>query len=153
MNWKNQRENAYPSIILSDCFVDEIQINNNEIIFKFLTCGFVIKENSRYYHTKSALLIFEHCDIENISIQIIYIKKGLFGNKRIIQDVDMAAFLDNILIGKWKYEIVEEYYSAMGGLFVGRIKTAKAKIWCGIKMQFQSIKYLWDEVDYEAQVW
>lgn len=42
MKWKNQRENAYPSIILADCFVDEIQITNKELILKFLTCGFII---------------------------------------------------------------------------------------------------------------
>lgn len=153
MNWKNQRENAYPSIILSDCFVDEIQINNKEVILKFLTCGFIIKENSKYYHTKSAQVIFEQCDIENISIQVVHNKKGLFRNKRVLQDVDTAVFIENIVNGKWKYEIVEEYYSALGGLFVGRIRTAKATMWCGVKMQFQSIKYLWDEVDYEAQVW
>lgn len=27
MNWKEQRENAYPDIILSDCLVDEIQVD------------------------------------------------------------------------------------------------------------------------------
>lgn len=84
MNWKNQRENAYPSIILSDCFVDKIQITNKELILKFLTCGFIIQENSRYYHIKSAQVIFEQCDIEHISIQVVYNKKRLFRHKRII---------------------------------------------------------------------
>lgn len=153
MNWKNQRENAYPSIILSDCFVDEIQINNNEVILKFLTCGFIIKENSKYYHTKSAQIIFEQCDIENISIQVVHNKKGLFGNKHVLQDVDTTAFIENILNGKWKYEIVEEYYSALGGLFVGQITEAKEKMRSCVKIQFKSMVYLWDEVDYDAQVW
>lgn len=153
MNWKNQRENAYPSIILSDCIVDEIQINNKKVILKFLTCGFVIKVNSQYYHTKSAQVIFEQCDIDNISIQVVHNKKGLFGNKRVLQDVDTAAFIENILNGKWKYEIVEEYYSALGGLFVGQITEAKEKMRSCVKIQFKSMVYLWDEVDYDAQVW
>lgn len=153
MNWKNQRENAYPSIILSDCFVDKIQITNKELILKFLTCGFIIQENSRYYHTKSAQVIFEQCDIENISIQIVYNKKRLFRHKRIIRDMDTAVFVENIVSGKWKFEIVEEYYSALGGLLVGQIRTAKATMWCCFKMQFENMRYLWDEVDHEAPVW
>lgn len=152
MNWKNQRENAYPSIILSDCFVDEIQITNKELILKFLTCGFIIQENSRYYHTKSAQVIFEQCDIENISIQVVHNKKGLFGNKRVIQNVDTVVFIENIVNGKWKYEIVEEYYLALGGLLVGRIRTAISAMCCCVEMQFESMRYLWDEVDYDVQV-
>lgn len=153
MNWKNQRENAYPSIILSDCFVDEIQITNKELILKFLTCGFIIQENSRYYHTKSAQIIFEQCDIENISIQVVYNKKGLFRHKRIIRDMDTAVFVENIVSEKWKFEIVEEYYSALGGLLVGQIRTAKATMWCCFRMQFENMRYLWDEVDLEVPVW
>lgn len=152
MNWKYQRDNAYPSIIFSDCFVDEIQIKNKEVILKFLTCGFIIKENSKYYHTKSAQVIFKQCDIENISIQVVHNKKGLFGNKRVIQNVDTVVFIENIVNGKWKYEIVEEYYSALGGLFVGRIRMEKAAMWCCVEMQFESMRYLWDEVDYDVQV-
>lgn len=82
-------------------------------------------------------MVFEQCDIGNISIQVVYNKKGLFGNKRVIQDVNKAAF--NISNGKWKYEICEEYYSSLGGLVVREIRIAKATMWCFVEMQFESM--------------
>ena len=78
MNWKEQRENAYPNIILTDCLVDEIQVDDDDIILRFLEHGFVIRDNgdSRYYRTKSAQIIVKECDIDNISIQLIYKKRS-----------------------------------------------------------------------------
>lgn len=68
----------------------------------------------------------------------------------IVKDIDLQVFLNHILTKKWSYEIVEEYYSALGGLYIGQIKELKKAMWCYIKMQFKNIVYLWDEVDYEA---
>lgn len=119
MNWKEQSENAYPNIILSDCLVDEIQVDDNDIILKFLKHGFVIKDDgdSRYYRTKSAQIIVKECDIDNISIQLVYRKRGV--NRKgihIITDIELHTLLNNILTKRWSYEIIEEYYSALGGL-------------------------------------
>ena len=153
MNWKEQRENAYPNIILSDCLVDEIQVNDKDIILKFLKHGFVIKdvEDSHYYRTKSAQIIVKECDIDNISIQLVNRKRGVDKEGiRIITDIELHTFLNNILKKRWSYEIIEEYYSALGGLFIGQIIESKESMWCYIKMQFNNIVYLWDEVDYEA---
>ncbi|MBD5517226.1 MAG: hypothetical protein HDR07_01580 [Lachnospiraceae bacterium] len=119
MNWKEQRENAYPNIILSDCLVDEIQVNDKDIILKFLKHGFVIKdvEDSHYYRTKSAQIIVKECDIDNISIQLVNRKRGVDKEGiRIITDIELHTFLNNILKKRWSYEIIEEYYSALGGL-------------------------------------
>lgn len=49
-------------------------------------------------------------------------------------------------------EIVEEYYSALGGLLVGQTRAAKATMWCCFKMQFENMRYLWDEEDHDAPV-
>ena len=68
----------------------------------------------------------------------------------IVKDIDLPIFLNNILTKRWSYEIVEEYYSALGGMFIGRIIEAKKSMWCYLRMQFRNIVYLWDEVDYEA---
>lgn len=153
MNWKEQRENAYPNIILSDCLVDEIQVDDNDIILKFLKHGFVISDDgdSRYYRTKSAQIIVKECDIDNISIQLVYRKREVNGKViHIIKDMELQKFLNNILTKRWSYEITEEYYSALGGLFIGKIRESKKSMWCYIKMQFKNIVYMWDEVDYEA---
>lgn len=153
MNWKEQRENAYPNIILSDCLVDEIQVNDKDIILKFLKHGFVIRddEDLHYYRTKSAQIIMKECDIENISIQLVNRKRGV--NRREIQfitDIELQTFLNHILSKRWNYEIVEEYYSALGGFFIGQITESKKSMWCYLKIQFKNIVYLWDEVNYEA---
>ena len=153
MNWKEQRENAYPNIILADCHVDEIEVNDKDIILKFLEHGFVIRddEDSHYYRTKSAQTIVKECDIDNISIQLVYRKRGVSRKEiHIIKDIELQTFLKNIYKKKWSYEIVEEYYSALGGLFIGQIKELKKSMWCYIKMQFKNIVYLWDELNYEA---
>ena len=112
MNWKEQRENAYPNIILSDCLVDGIQLDDNDIILKFLKHGFVIKdtEDSHYYRAKSAQIIVKECDIDNISMQLVNRKRGVNGKViHIIKDLELQTFLNNILKKKWSYEIVEEY--------------------------------------------
>lgn len=153
MNWKEQKENAYPNIILSDCLVDEIQVNDKDIILKFLKHGFVIRDDgdAHYYRTKSAQIILKECDIDNISIQLVYRKRGVNGKViHIIKDIELRTFFNNILKKRWSYEIIEEYYSALGGLFIGKIRESKKSMWCYIKMQFKNIVYLWDEVNYEA---
>ena len=153
MNWKEQRENAYPDIILSDCLVDEIQVDDNDIILKFLEHGFVIGDDgdSRYYRTKPAQIIVKECDIDNISIQLVNRKRGVDKKGiQIITDIELHTLLNNILTKRWSYEITEEYYSALGGLFIGKIRESKKSMWCYIKMQFKNIVYLWDEVNYEA---
>ena len=153
MNWKEQRENAYPDIILSDCLVDEIQVDDNDIILKFLEHGFVIRDNedSHYYRTKSAQVIVKECDIDNISIQLVYRKREVNGKViHIIKDIELQTFFNNTLSKRWSYEITEEYYSALGGLFIGKIRESKKSMWCYIKMQFKNIVYMWDEVDYES---
>lgn len=133
MNWKEQRENAYPNIILSDCLVDEIQVDDNDIILKFLKHGFVIKdvEDSHYYRTKSAQIIMKECDIDNISIQLVYRKRGVNGKViHIIKDIELQTFFNDILKKRWSCEIVEEYYSALGGLFIAQIRESKKL--CGV---------------------
>ena len=128
MNWKEQRENAYPDIILSDCLVDEIQVDDNDIILKFLEHGFVIRDNedSHYYRTKSAQVIVKECDIDNISIQLVYRKREVNGKViHIIKDIELQTFFNNTLSKRWSYEITEEYYSALGGLFIGKIRESK----------------------------
>lgn len=153
MNWKEQRENAYSDIILSDCLVDEIQVDDNDIILKFLKHGFVIRDDkdSHYYRTKSAQIIVKECDIDNISIQLVNRKRGVNRKEiQIITNIELQTFLNNILTKRWSYEIVEEYYSELGGLFIGQITESKKSMWCYLRMQFKNIVYLWDEVDYEA---
>lgn len=155
MEWKNQKENAYSNIFLSDCTFDEIYLNDNNIIIKFRKHGFIVKEdeNSQYYHTKASEIIMKECDINNIMIQIIINKKRIGGKIiRIIQDIEICIFWENIAKKKWKYEIVEEYYSEMGGWFVGQIKSRKKSMWCYIQIQFKGMIYFWNEIDYDALV-
>lgn len=155
LNWKEQRKNAYPNIILSDCIIDEIQVSNQDIVIKFLRHGFVIKDDasSKYYRTKSAQIVIKECDIDNILIQYVYNKKKLGGKViQVIKDMKLHTFFNNISEQKWRYEIVEEYYSEVGCLFIGKIRVAKNSMWCYIKIFYKDIIYFWNEVDYDCWV-
>ena len=153
LNWQEQKKNAYPNIILSDCTIDEIYVDNHNIILQFIKQGFVIKDNvnSRYYRTKSAQVVIEECDIDNILVQYVHVKSRR-GHRliKVVKDIEFNVFLGNLLNHKWKYEIVEEYYSELGGLFIGKIKDAKNSMWCYMKLQYKDIIYFWDEINYEA---
>ena len=120
IKWKNQQKNAYPDIILADSVIDNLRVDNKNIILNLERRGFAIKCNNGLYYTKSAQVIIEDCDIENILVRCIYKKK--FGKMiNVVMDIGANELFYNISSKKWRYEIVEEYYSEMGVFFIGRI--------------------------------
>ena len=151
--WKNQRKNAYPNIILSDSVIDDLQINNGNIILNLRRLGFALNCDGKFYCAKSSQVVIEDCDIYNISVQFIYRKKKISGKTiNVIKDIAVKEFINNISNQKWKYEIVEEYYSETGGLFIGRIREKKHSMWCYVKAQFENMVYYWNEIDYNYTV-
>ena len=56
----------------------------------------------------SAQIIMKECDIDNISIQLVYRKRGVNGKViHIIKDIELQTFLNNILKKRWSYEIID----------------------------------------------
>lgn len=155
MEWKMSAKNEYPNIILSDCIVDGIQIDNQNIIMKFSESGIVIKEssNSKYYRTRAAQIILENCDMDEVLIKFVYKKKGIIKTKAdILKDMKLDTFFQNISTAKWHFEIVEEFYSDLGGIYIGKVRKQKVSFWCYIKIYFENIIYFWDEVDYRYDI-
>lgn len=153
INWENRWENAYPNIILSDSVIDDLKIDKRNIVLDLKGTGFAINCNGKFYRSKSAQVIFESCDSENVIIKRIHRNRKINGAIiNLIDEIEINVFLTNISNRKWKFEVVEEYYSAMGGLFIGKIREEKCSEWCLVKMQFKSMVYYWDKIDYSYTV-
>lgn len=155
MNWKEKALNKYPDIILSDCRISGIEVMGNDVKIDFSKDGFNIKseKDKIYYHTGVSQIILENCDVENISIKLI--KKNKISDESyidILYDADLKDFYNKINLGNWKFVIVEEFYSTIGGIYIGRIRENKKSFWCFIKINFQNIVYLWNEIKFDYPV-
>ncbi len=151
MRWKEMAVNDYPNIILSDSIVNNIQFDNGNIILNFIESGIIIKSSndSKYYRTKAAQIILEKCDINNISIKYIHKKRWKMNMETdIVKEINWDIFMKNIQKKKWQYEIVEEFYSDIGGIFIGKVWKQKKSFWCILKIYFCNITYFWNEVDF-----
>lgn len=152
MIWKNRELNRYPDIILSDCKVIDIQVKENKITVNFSEDGFFVKDSERksYYRTDTAQLVMESCDVANISIKEIRtqrLSEELYYDS--MYDVESQDFIENINTGKWRLEIVEEFYSVGGGVYSVRIRCNESPFWCYIKLQFKNLVYMWNDIRYD----
>ena len=141
--------NKYPDILLSDCEVTAIEAKGNEIIVNFSEYGFFIKDSERnnYYRTNAAQIVIEGCDIENISIKEVrtqQLSEELYFES--MYEIEAKDFLVNINTGKWSLEIVEEFYSIGGGLYIIRVRENENSFWCYIKLRFRNLVYLWNDI-------
>lgn len=151
MMWKERGINKYPEIILSDCLISKIEKNEDDFAIDFGKQGFFVKDlkKNTYYRTASAQIIVKGCDINNITIKEVrtqQLSDELFFES--MYDVKADHFLDNINSEKWKFEVVEEFYSAVGALYIGWVSNGEKSFWCCVKLQFKELLYLWDEVQH-----
>lgn len=153
MVWKEKGVNKYPDIILSDCLITGIQVNGSDVIAKFSEYGFAKRDGiqNKYYRTDAAEIVIKQCDIANVSIKEVrtqHLSEELYFDS--MYDVEPEIFLENINTGKWRFEIVEEFYSAGGGLYIGQIGKEEDSFWCHVKLQFKNLVYFWNEVRYDC---
>lgn len=152
MTWKEKERNKYPDIILSDCVITNIQVEGTEITVEFSEYGFVKKDSQRnkYFRTDTAQIVIEQCDIDNVSIKEIRtqrLSEDVYFDS--MYDIEFSIFLENVNTGKWKFEIVEEFYSAGGALYIGQIREGENTFWCHVKLQFKNLVYFWNKVRYD----
>lgn len=155
MEWKMNIKNGYPDVMLSDCIIDGIQMDNLNVVIRFSKTGIIVKEsnNLQYYRTHAAQVILKNCDINNISMKMIQKKGGIINRKtEILRDICVKKFYNNIANAKWRFEVVEEFYSDVGGIYIGKVRNGKESFWCYIKVYFNDILYLWNEIDYKCSV-
>lgn len=155
MEWTKTAENVYPNIILSDCIVNSIQSANGHVIFHFIESGIIVKSDMDcgYYRTKAAQIQLEACNIDDITIKYVHKRKWKDDlETAIVKEIRWEEFSKKICNKKWQFEIVEEFYSATGGVFVGQVRKPTKKCWCMLKIYFHNIKYFWNEIDYSSRV-
>lgn len=152
MKWKEKGINKYPDIILSDCMITNIQGKEGEITVKFSEYGFFKKDSqsNKYFRTDTAQIVINECDVDNIFIKEIRNQKlseELYFES--MYDIEPSIFMENISTGKWKFEIVEEFYSTGGALYIGKIRADENSFWCHVKLRFKNLVYFWNEVRYD----
>lgn len=148
-----RKRNKYPEIMLSDCIIKNIEIKGENIVANFDEYGFFIKdsEKGKYYRTDSAQIVIKKCDMENIAIKEIRTQKlseELFFDS--IYDVEFKKCLTNINMGRWKFEIVEEFYSTRRALYIGQVREKDKSFWLCVKIQFEELLYLWNNIRYDC---
>lgn len=155
MMWKESGVNKYPEIVLSDCSITNIEKKGDDIVVDFGENGFAIKDiqKSAYYRTTPSQVVIKGCDIDNIEIKEIrtqQLSEELFFESA--YDVESEYFIKKINKGKWKFEVVYEFYSCVGALYIGHVNSKKKKqksFWCCVMLQFKELLYLWNEIRYD----
>lgn len=128
-------------------------MKGGDIVVDFSEYGFVKKDSDsdKYYRTDSAQIVVEQCDMDNITIKEIrtqQLSEEMFFDS--IYDVEPKVFCENINTGKWKFEVVEEFYSTGRALYIGQIRGNEKNFWCCVKLQFKNLVYLWNEIRYDC---
>lgn len=152
MEWKNQAINKYPDIICTDSVITDIQMDKGNVVVDFSKYGFFIKDDcqKKYYRTDGAQIAIEGCDIDSIIIKEArthQLSETIYFDS--IYDIEVEDFQKNISGGRWKFEIVEEFYSTSGGLYIGQIRENETTFWCYIQIKFEKLIYFWNDLQYE----
>ena len=148
---KEKGYDLYPKVILSDCTISEIQIKDNKLILIFSSYGFAKKEeDGNYYRTEGAEIIVEDYDRDEILIKekrLHQLSEELYFESMF--DIAFETLLKNVNSGKWKLEIVEEFYATGEGIYICHVREGKGTFWIFIKMRYRNIVYLWNNVRYD----
>ena len=137
----------YPAISISDCITSKIIVDENTVTFRFDDIGVWVKNNEfdSFHRTKKAILSLYKCDIENIDLFILK-EKRIFGKAcRIREYLEFDEFVSGINAEEFHFEIVQEYKSNMGSLFVGRVRNKKAKADCYLQIEYKRYGVLYEE--------
>lgn len=147
--WKEIHKNQYPSTLLTDSSVTEIQVKGKNISATFSQYGFFVKNRAdgKYYRTDGGQLVFNGCDIDAIEIKKIRTQcsaPNLYFET--MQDIELGRFMKRINGGIWKFEITEEFYAVGKGFYIGRIHSSTDSFWCSIKVPFKELVYCWNNI-------
>jgi len=153
MKWKHKELNKYPDILLSDCSLTNIALEGNQIIVNFSEYGFFKRDSQedKYYRTDGSQIVIEGCDYDNISIKEIrtqQMSEELYFET--MYEIEIKDFIENINTGKWRLEIVEEYYAMGSGFYISQIRTNNNCFRCYINIRFKNLTYLWSDIGYDC---
>ena len=146
--------NLYPAIILSDCPIAEIQRKDNNLVLTFSNYGFIKKEtDNKYYRTEGAQIIVEGYDSEELIAKekrTHQLSEELYFDSMF--DVAFEILLENVNSGKWKLEIVEEFYAVGEAIYICQVREEEGAFWLYIKIRYKNLIYSWNKVRYDWPV-
>ena len=154
-------ENSYPNIILHDCTVEKVRLENRDVIFEFDNSGFWISKNhpqnpfGETLRTGKAELRLTNIDPDFLSLHIYYERrlawKKLFTTRDEISLDDFAAKINS---GEWTFEFVDEYYGCRRAMFGGYIhrNSKPYHIQMQIEVLYEQSRYSWNKI-YEDRTW
>ena len=159
--WKYTSKNSYPNIILHDCEIEGIRIEDTAVVLEFDKWGFWICDDHPQNSFKKLLRTGKsEVRLTDVDVFSVYVHSQLrFAGKILFtkrSEVSLDDFATNINFGKWKFEFVDEYYG--GGhrsvMFCGYISTKKRcrSIYTQIEVSFGECQYYWNKI-YEDRPW
>ena len=118
-----ERECKFPTISVSDSVIDNIQIVNSTITFRFNNNGFCVRnaKDKSYRRVSNAQFVLFNCAVENIDIFILEETHIFIRKKYVKKHLDFNSFTQNVNNKNWRFEVIQEYKSDVGGLFIGHI--------------------------------
>lgn len=149
---KERRVNAYPEVILSDCRIAHIQVENSDIQVCFADGGFVVHDanSKKSFRTNEGVMLIEGCEIDDISIKEVRTQRLTEGEYfETMYEIDSREFLKKVNAKEWRFEFTEEFYSIGCGLYIGRVSSEDGRFWCHIKLYFKNLIYMWDKIRYD----
>ena len=156
--WKYTSENDYPNIILHDCYIVKATVEDNDLIIEFkehdFLHGFWINEINKQnpfgktLRTDKALIRFVNFDFDSIYIfKTICLFRRFIFTRRV--EVSFEKFIENLNIGKWQFEFIDEFYAGnYGALFNGWVyfNDGKSHYDCQIQLRFTKMVYSWNKI-------
>ena len=154
-------ENSYPNIILHDCTVEKVRLENRDVIFEFDNSGFWISKNhpqnpfGETLRTGKAELRLTNIDPDFLSLHIYY-ERRLAGKKLFTtrDEISLDDFAAKINSGEWTFEFVDEYYGYRRAMFGGYIHRNRKPyhIEMQIAVLYEHSRYSWNKI-HEDRTW
>ena len=153
--WNYSVENDYPNIVLHDCRIVKVLIENKDLIFEFDDNGFWLTENNKLnsfrktLRTDRAQVRFKNIDQDFTHIyvfkNICLFKKSIF---TIRKEISLEDFCSKINCGIWQFEIVDELYAYRNVVFNGGMFFNKKPYHreCQVQIFFETMTYLWNKI-------
>lgn len=152
--WNASAQNAYPQIFLHDCRVCGMQMDGDDLIFRFDENGFWISEQDprnpygMTLRTDASIIRLTNCDFAYMSFYL-FREVRLFGHLLFTKRVSVSfAKLGKLLRrGKCSMEFVSELYATHTAEFHGYLHgIAKRPVEWQLHAFYEDMVYAWNEI-------
>ena len=159
--WEFSSKNSYPNIILHDCIMEKIRIENHDIVFEFDDSGFWVGKDHPQ-NQFGEILRTDKSEVRLTNIQFVFSSIHIhnelrFANKLLLTKRDEISFDDfatKLTSGKWMFEFVDEYYGYNSAMFSGYIGKKKKPYFthAQIEIYYEESLYYWNKI-YPDRTW